>query len=107
MSSLFSGSESLRHCDTVAAEGDNLADELVLTVQGNNVVGTSNALPVNHDVRNRPAPCQRLKGILQVWPKRVFVQLDYVGSRGDGIFLEKETLGAFREGAISLGENDD
>ncbi|KAK1253774.1 hypothetical protein MKX07_001851 [Trichoderma sp. CBMAI-0711] len=99
--------EALGNLDASLAQIAHLGHELVLVIQRNNVVGTANADSVDQDVGHRPPPRLLEEIVLQMGAKRVLVQLDDKGLRGDCVLFQEDALGTLRIRAVALGEDDD
>ena len=82
-------------------------DELVLGVQGGDIVAAADALAADEHVGHRPPAGPMRQLLLQGRPQRVHVQLDDEGGRYNLISVQQDLLGLGREGAVRLREDDD
>lgn len=96
-----------RHLDPVVRDTLYLIRQGLHPVHGRDLVSATDALPVDHDVRNGAATRHLAQPILDAHAQGMFVQLNHVRRGFDGVLFEEDSLGGFGVGAVGFGEDDD
>lgn len=73
------GDETLDNVHACLAQISNLANQLILLVHCDNVISSSDADSVDHDVGDCPSACLLEEGVLDSRADGVLIELDDVG----------------------------
>ena len=94
------GTKPQRGLHAALAQVLDLASQLVIVVQANNLICAANADAIDQHVGHRAAARLGLEQVLKFRAQRVLIQLDDKRRWFNAVFFEEDALGAFREWAI-------